>query len=301
MQHAAQQAMDLARRLGDALKTRLLDLAPEPAKAVIDAVPSVILLLVALFLALVVLRLTLGLLFGGRRGAKASRASGADVTVDSRTNRRRGTKADFSLPPRDPRPGFEAATARGEDALLVGDLSAARANFEEAERIARDWTQTSPGAEGGRALARTQLRLAEVRQKAGDMQGAQQSADQAVSGFRNLTRTRPDDGALLREFAVTLERAGGVAAALGDKAGARRAWEEELSIANRLASGQPGDPSWQRFLAVVHVMIGNLGEADAFTHYDRALRHFEQCERAGALTQEDAYTRDQLRGALRGV
>jgi tetratricopeptide (TPR) repeat protein len=326
MQVAAQQALGFVRRSADGLKAALYEAAPGPFRDLVDATPSLVLLLGVVFVGLVALQIVLSLLFRRKRRRRstptevviepapplAREAPRQDTRQDTRQDARQDQRAAATpkrvsravgepAPLHDPRPGIEAATRRGENGLMLGDLIAARASFEEAERTARSWARAAPGQDSYKALIRALLRLAETRQKAGDVAGAWRAADEAVSTVRLLLVSQPNDPNILRELAVALERAGGVAAASGDKHAARRAWEEELHIAGRLAQAEGADPSWLRFMAVVHVLVGNLGEADAFTHYDMALRCFDQCAQAGALTATDAATREQLRTALRRV
>jgi len=319
MQQGAQQALNFVRRFADGFKSALYEAAPSPVRDLIDATPSLVLLLAAAFLALIVLQILLSVAFRRKprragkpspkaeRGAQSGSALAAPPSPSAvgseqplARSARRGAEL-VATDRHDPRPGIESATRRGENGMMLGDLIAARASFEEAERTARAWARSEPGLESYRALTRTLLRLAETRQKAGDQAGAWRAAEEGVSTTRLLLSSRPDDPYILRELAVALERAGGVAASSGDKSAARRAWEEELQIAGRLAQSEGADPSWLRFLAVVHVLVGNLGESDAFNHFDRALRCFDQCAQAGGLSPTDAATRDQLRAALRRV
>jgi tetratricopeptide (TPR) repeat protein len=293
------QILGWAQRWGGMLKEALAGFLPDAARPYLDAAPELLVLLGGVFVGLVVLRLVLGLLFG-RRGAKRAQVEEASPAAPPPPVAR-----PSPLPPKlsrpDPRPGFEAATSRGENGLMLGDLNAARANFEEAERIARRWAGEDPGAESLRAFSRTLLRLSETHQRAGAVEPARRAAQEALGAIRSVAEGRSGDIQAQRELAVALERVGGSAAAMGDKASARRAWEEELSIAARLAAVEAHDLSWQRFLAVVHVLMGNLGEHDALSHYDRALRHFEVCAQAGGLSPADAETRAQLKAALRRV
>lgn len=305
MQGAIEQGLAVARKLGDGIKTQLTTLAPEPVRGLVEATPSLVLLLIAVFVGLVLLQILLSVLTGGKRKrAEDDAPSAPPVHSEGRSGARPNTdpKRPFEppQPPRhDPRPGYEAAHARAENAFMIGDLKAARASFEEAERIARRWAGEDPNPDSFRAFARTLLRIADVRLKAGELDSAGAAAQEALSAVRALADSRPGDSLIQRELAVALERTGVIAIGLNDKAGARRAWEEELQIASRLASHEGHEPSWQRFLAVVHVLLGNLNEPDALSHYDRALRHFEACAQAGILTPADADTRTQLRMALR--
>ncbi len=319
MQEAMQQGLSIARKAGEAIKAPLVEAAPESVRAAIASVPSLVVLAAAVFVALIVLQIGLRLMFGKRKRARPSDQGGApsqarprretappgSASYDPLRGEKRAPSAPVAAPPptlmRDPRPGFEAAFNRAENAFMLGDMAAAKPNFQEAERIARGWSGGDPGPESFRAFSRTLLRLAEVHQKVGDLDGARRQAAEALGAVRSLADSRPGDLQAQRELAVALERVGGVAAAVGDKAAARHAWQEELTIATRLAQSQRQDPSWQRFLGVVHVLLGNLGEADARAHYDRALSYFDACEAAGLLDPQDADTRNQLRQALRRV
>lgn len=297
MQEAMQQGLSIARKAGEAIKAPLVDLAPESVRTMVASVPSLVVLAAAVFMALIVLQFLLRLALGSK-----AKSPSADTDAPQRpSNARVEQRAAAPIPMRDPRPGFEAATNRAENAFMLGDMAAAKANLEEAERIARAWSGGDPGQDSFRAFSRTLLRLAEVHQKVGDLEMARKAAQEALGAVRALAESRPGDAQTQRELAVALERVGGVAAAIGDKVGARQSWQEELTIATRLAEAQRQDPSWQRFLGVVHVLLGNLQESDASAHYDRALRYFDACEAAGVLTPQDADTRNQLRQALRRV
>lgn len=315
MEQLLQQVLGMAQALGDGLKAQALAVAPEQARPVVEAMPSLLVLLVAVFCALVVLQVLLSVLFGGGRKRKAARAREIDEALaqarreDAAPRRsepradakpeRRGNSRPAPPPPQNlAPPALDEATARGDHALMIGDLNAARSAFDEAERVARAWAGRAPDESSLRTLARTLLRVAETRQRTGDAAGGKHISEEAVATVRAMARNAANDPGLARELAVTLERVGALAAARGDKAGARQAWEEELAIANRLAAQPNAEAALQRFIAVVHVLVGNLGESDAYTHYDRALRHFEKFAQSASLAPDDAQTYEQLRAAL---
>jgi hypothetical protein len=55
-----------------------------------------------------------------------------------------------------------------------------------------------------------------------------------------------------RDVSTGLSNIGIVRVAAGDRAGARRAFEEGLAIARRLAAADPGNTALQRYVSSIH-------------------------------------------------
>lgn len=203
-------------------------------------------------------------------------------------------------PPADDRVArYEAVMDDGDAAAYAGDPQRALHQFREALDLARQLALPEPdNALAQRRVAKALLKGGDAVARIGDAAASRQWHDQALALLRRLYATQAGDIGLAREYAVTLERAGAGAAASGDKVAARQAFEEELRVVGGISHQYPNDPQWGRFRAVIHVMLGNLGEYDSRSHYEQARALFDSLERAGIIQQNDAQTLHQLRSVL---
>jgi hypothetical protein len=101
-----------------------------------------------------------------------------------------------------------------------------------------------------------------------------------------------------RDLAIGLERLGKLAAAKGDKTIARTYWEEELGIAEALASSDPTNADWPRFIAAVRLMIADLEEDDAQGQTRKAFDLLIGLVNSGRLAPRDQAMFDALKDEL---
>ncbi len=93
-----------------------------------------------------------------------------------------------------------------------------------------------------------------------------------------LANADPDNGALLRDVAVAVERVGDVQYAQGKLPDALKSFQQSQGLAEILARADPKDPTWQRDLSVSHNKIGDvlMAEGDlsgALSAYREGLCH----------------------------
>jgi tetratricopeptide (TPR) repeat protein len=142
---------------------------------------------------------------------------------------------------------FRAQLERARLARDVGDLVRARADAEEAHRIA------TTDAERAEAL-RT---IAEQAAAQHDYANATDGYDQALAIFRRLAEHEQSPSARNR-VAETLQDKGDLLVLTGDFKGAKAAYAEGLGVRQALADAAPGDVNLQDELASFYQRIGDL-------------------------------------------
>lgn len=105
----------------------------------------------------------------------------------------------------------------------------------------------------------------------------------------------------LRDVAVSLERMAGLAFQQDDKAGARKAWEEEIAIVEPLMRADPLNVDWPRLIAIVKVQLAQLGEADAGRQVLEAHGLLKTLADTGRLSPQDKPLFDALEKILAGA
>lgn len=322
--------------IAEAIRAQVLALAPDSVRAQVEALPAAAILGAVALVVLILLWIMfagLGAAFGGGRRRRerevaeelqARRTELRDPPPGASDRRQEDRRRDERRAPqpqgqsqgqpqgqpqgsRAPAGGgdlgrqHEELMNRGDRLAQSGDLQGALASFKDALDVARQFAFARPDApEPQRMVAKALHKVGDVNARLGETHAARQAHEQALVLLRRVHASNPRDTGVARELAVTLERLGAAAAQSGDRAGARSAFEEELNIAGAMVQQERGDMSWVRFMAVVHIMIGNLNDPDSRAHYEQARQLFEQLERAGQIQDADAQTLQQLRGVLQG-
>jgi hypothetical protein len=137
-------------------------------------------------------------------------------------------------------------------------------------------------------LAVSESKLADLAIATGDPARGRAHLEKCLAARLELGQLNPGDAGVRRDLAVCLERLGIAADAMGDKAAARLAWEQELRIAEHLRRDDPRGAGGRRFVAVVHAFLASLEEEDASTHQAKALELLQNLHFEGLLDPKDA-------------
>ncbi|MDX2276434.1 MAG: hypothetical protein NW206_13370 [Hyphomonadaceae bacterium] len=165
--------------------------------------------------------------------------------------------------------------------------------FARAAEFRRMHDEAAPSDSTRRALAASLLKSGDRALDAGENRSAHAAFAEAANVRLHRAEARPGDAAAAYELAVALERVGIAAAALGDREGARAAWESELSLAAQIFADQDSLDA-HRFHAIIEAHLSSLGGIDAAGFRADALKRLDNIARAGALTERDALLRKRL-------
>jgi tetratricopeptide (TPR) repeat protein len=165
--------------------------------------------------------------------------------------------------------------------------------FARAVEFRRMHHEAATSVSTQRALAASLLKSGDIAYDGGEMQ----SAHAAYAEAANLRLRRAESAAgnvgAVHELAVALERLGLAATAIGDRDGARAAWEGELSLVGQLFEDPESIPA-HRFCAIVEAHLSTLGGLDASGFRADALDRLDLIAQAGALTERDTALRKKL-------
>ena len=125
-------------------------------------------------------------------------------------------------------------------------------------------------------------------------QAAWKSYEEGLRIRRDLLAKEPDNVERLGDVAISLERMGDLVFQEGDKAGARKAWEEEIAIAESLMRADQTNVDWPRFIAIVRAQVARLGEADAGWQKLEAHSLLKSLADTGRLSPQDKPLFDDL-------
>ncbi len=180
----------------------------------------------------------------------------------------------------------------GESARATG--ASARDAFARAVEFRRLACEAAPEtATMQRALAATLLKFADAALVGGEAKSALAACSESAGLRLRLAEAAPGATGPARDLAVALERVGLAAAACGDAAGAREAWESELELADRVFENSDSVEA-QRFRAIVEAHLSQLGGVDSSDLRAAALARLDTLARLGALTERDAALRKRL-------
>ncbi|MBL8531324.1 MAG: hypothetical protein JNK94_06280 [Hyphomonadaceae bacterium] len=141
-----------------------------------------------------------------------------------------------------------------------------------------------------RALAAALVKLGEAALEAQSPQSARTALAESIDIRLQLAETTPGDLVAAQALATALERYGLAALACGDKHAARGAWEDELSLVDRIFHDHESIAAI-RFRAIVLSHIAELGDNAARA---QALAGFDTLAKAGVLTEREAAMRKKL-------
>ena len=171
----------------------------------------------------------------------------------------------------------------GDIAKTVSAAEQAEDAFARAVELRRMSAAEQDSMSLKRALAAALLKFGEAAMDANAPGAARGAFAESFALRLELAEAYPGALAPAQDLAVALERLGLSAAAEGDLAGARAAWEQELSLVESIFP--EGDEAGLRFCAIVDALLADLGGDQADAHRQRAR---EKLARIRALTAEDA-------------
>jgi tetratricopeptide (TPR) repeat protein len=224
----------------------------------------------------------------------ALRANAPGAAKDAANDAREIAEAFARTPKSDPAWRADLAACWDRIGEAARALRAAPADaFARAVEFRRMHHEAAPSGVTQRALAASLLKSGDVSFDGGELRTAHAAyAEAAALRLRRAENTPGDIGAA-HELAVALERVGLAAAALGDRDGARAAWEGELSLAAQLFPDSQSVAA-HRFCAIVEAHLSTLGGLDAAGFRADALDRLDLIAQAGALTERDTALRKKL-------
>ncbi len=187
----------------------------------------------------------------------------------------------------------------GDVARAEGDLAAARGHYEESLEIDRALSASDPSSASARRDVSVSLnKLGDVAVAEGDLAAARGHYEESLEIGRALSASDPSSASARRDLAISHERVGMVALNTGDRDAARKNWEQELEIAHELAGRDPTNSDWPRFIAVVRLMIADLGEEDADAQKRQAFDLLHQLVETRRLAPRDREMYNGLKADL---
>lgn len=184
----------------------------------------------------------------------------------------------------------------GEVARLAQSPAQAQDSFARAvefRRMARDRAPDNPRFVRG--LAAALVKLGEAELEANANASARAAFHESVALRLDLADAAPSDVRAAHALAAALERLGIAARACGDIPAAHGAWEDELTLADRIFAHD--DIEGLRFCAIVESHLAGLGGADSAHYRVSALAKFDELAKAGVMTTAEAELRKKLWGA----
>ncbi|MBY4945161.1 tetratricopeptide repeat protein [Cupriavidus respiraculi] len=179
------------------------------------------------------------------------------------------------LPREDTRRASDVATLH----YRIGDLSLERGHFDQAlASYTRALRINEPLADQSRNTAWILQKIGYVRSLQGHHREALDMFGRALGIRSKLARADPRNAELQRELSISHQMTGDGLAALGDRNGALKAYEEAERITQRLLDRDDPPSRWRRDMARIHTNIGDLLVSErarvpeATGHYRTALR-----------------------------
>jgi tetratricopeptide (TPR) repeat protein len=177
--------------------------------------------------------------------------------------------------------------------VASGDLSGARARFEESLKIAERLAAANPtSADAQRDISVTLIDLGYALVASGDLLGARARFEESLKIAGRLAAANPTSADVQRDIGVSLNMLGEVLVASGDLSDARARFEESLKIREWLAAANPSSAEAQRDLIVNHVKLTILPGGEL--HWSEALRIALDLKSQGRLAPRDAWMIEDL-------
>ncbi len=162
--------------------------------------------------------------------------------------------------------GAKLLIAMSPAMTAVGEMGKAREYAEKAARIADDLLRRDPERFDWRRLwAESRAALGVALFWSGDDPAAAKDQSQAaIAEFTLLRKIAPNDPVIDEKLMSCYENLGDASRAMGDIAGATRAFREWLDLANKLADHTPDRAQadfWRSFAADAHLRLGDMAQA----------------------------------------
>ncbi len=152
-----------------------------------------------------------------------------------------------------------AASKRGDELRDSGDLTGAKAYYEQSlsidERLARDSPSSSLAQ---RDLSITYNKLGDAARDSGDLVRAKSFYEQSLDLRERQARSSPTNTQAQRDLSLSYERLGNIARDNGDLAGAMARYEHCVGFVERLARDKVANPSAERDLTVSYNKLGDV-------------------------------------------
>ena len=147
----------------------------------------------------------------------------------------------------------------GDFRVSRGELSPARAAYEEGVRIAERLAKADPGNAGWqRDLSVSYNKVGDVLKAQGNLPEALKAYRHSVTIFERLAKADPANAGWQRDLSVAYNKVGDVLVAQGNLPEALKAYRDSLAIFERLAKADPGNAGWQCDLGISNERIGNV-------------------------------------------
>lgn len=130
---------------------------------------------------------------------------------------------------------------------------------------------------------------------------ALKSYEESLRIRRELFAKEPDNVERRRDVAISLELMGGLAFQRGDKAEARKAWEEEIVIVQPLMRADEPNLDWPHFIAIVNARLAQLDESGARQHLVEAYGLLKPLAEKGQLLPQVQPLYDALEKEVAGA
>ncbi len=181
---------------------------------------------------------------------------------------------------------FWARLGLGDTREARGDLTAARAEYDQGASIADRLARADPGNAGW------QRDLSVSYDNVGDVLVAQGNLPEALTSYRDslaiadrLARADPGNAGWQRDLSVSYEKVGDVLVAQGNLPEALKSYRDEFTIQQKLIERDPSNQFWQGTISVTYEKVGDVLVAqgnlpEALTSYRDSLAIFERLARA---------------------
>ena len=159
---------------------------------------------------------------------------------------------------------FRCRTSKvGDVKTAQGDLAGALKAYEDSLAIRDRLAKSDPGNAGWQrdlsvSYEHDRRREDGAGRPCGRAEGLRGQPRDQQTGWRNPIPATPAGSAISR---CRSNKIGDVKTAQGDLAGALKAYQDSLAIADRLAKSDPGNAGWQRDLSVSYEKIGDVKTA----------------------------------------
>ncbi|MES1204222.1 MAG: hypothetical protein ABUS57_22505, partial [Pseudomonadota bacterium] len=144
-----------------------------------------------------------------------------------------------------------------------------------------------------RRLADALVLVGEAALHTSAIETARNAFGESLSLRLHLAESHSGNLEAARDLAVAMERVGIIAAAQGDRNGARAMWEEEYDLIERVYH-DASDIEGQRMRAIVEAHLASLGGVDAAERRASALARLDVLARDGKLSERDTLLRKKL-------
>jgi serine/threonine protein kinase len=157
----------------------------------------------------------------------------------------------------------------------LGDIAAARRNYETALEVRRELLAASPDDEGlQRELSASQIRFGDALMQIGDTETAVAVYTEARDVRHGLWEKQPNDRDARRRLASAMSNVAYGRLATGDAPAAMKLYEESLAMRRDLAAELPDDTQLARDVSVACNRVG--GRLATFGRNEDALRMFQE-------------------------